>query len=355
MRRGGRERQLATIVSNTNQKDYPTNICYLNKAEPNYIDDYHLNGCSLKIQSKTFFGRLYELHVKLKDLKPKIVYTWGNLESFFILLLKPFHNFLFINGSIRHGIRSRQFSHYFRTLILNLSPNVVSNSYAGLNANNLKRGEVLYNGIDEQFVNRLKGFEKRAKRKKMLNDLTEKPVLISVANFVPYKDYVTVLTALKDLKNKGFEFLYVALGDGPLLKNIEELVVSFGLEENVRLPGNVQNVNDYLQVADIFVHSSKGEGCSNAILEAMATGLPVVATNTGGTPEIVTSDVGFLYPYRKVDKLAGVLEHLLKTPDIVEKKGKQAHEKIKEKFTIGEMMSNYYTIIDALVQKNLNK
>ena len=149
--RGGRERQLSTIVSKAVLDGYPTKIVYFNSRKISYIEEYNLKHDILKIKSKNFFCRLLELDQLLRCHDPDVVYTWGNLESVFVLLLKTFHNFQFINGSVRHGIRLKKLSHYFRTAILHLSEHIVANSHAGLKANSLKKGYVLYNGVDSKF------------------------------------------------------------------------------------------------------------------------------------------------------------------------------------------------------------
>lgn len=79
--RGGRERQLATIVANTDQARYPTKIVYLNKRQNSYIDEYGLQENTIRIKQKGKLKRLVELHKVLKSEKPNIVYTWGNDES----------------------------------------------------------------------------------------------------------------------------------------------------------------------------------------------------------------------------------------------------------------------------------
>ncbi|MDD2279769.1 MAG: glycosyltransferase, partial [Bacteroidales bacterium] len=290
--------------------------------------------------------RLVELHKVLKSEKPNIVYTWGNGESVSILLLKPFHNFKFINGSIRHGIRSKRFSHYFRTVVLHLSQNIVANSKAGLKANNFRKGSVLYNGIEDKFFQPL--INRSATRQKLTGIPDNIPLIVSVANLVPYKDYFSVLDALKDFKVTGHNFFYLILGDGPMRLSIEDKIASHNLQHNVRIVGNVENVSDYLKVSDIFIHSSKGEGCSNAILEAMAAGLPIIASNTGGTSEIVTSECGMLFDYKNAAFLNGCIASLIEDSEKRVQFGKNSYDNAIKNFTMQRMMIEYYQIIESL-------
>jgi glycosyltransferase involved in cell wall biosynthesis len=225
---------------------------------------------------------------------------------------------------------------------------MVANSYAGLKANNLKRGFILYNGIDEKFLGPLT--DRAAKRHELVNISNEKLVFISVANFVPYKDYLTVLIALKKLKSDRVDFHYLILGDGPLRKTIEDYIIDFGLEKNVTIIGVVEDVHEYLKISDIFIHSSKGEGCSNAILEAMAAGLPIVVTDTGGTPEIIESTYGELFQYKDIENLYSKLEKVLFDRDY-RKMGENAKIAARKKYSVSTMVDNFYDIIEDILRK----
>lgn len=349
LKRGGRERQICIIVNNSGERNIKAKIIYLNERSPNYIEEYDLTYKLLKIKSTGFLSRLIELHKLLKKEKPNIVYTWGNLESIFILLLSPYHKFKFINGSIRHGIRSKEFWHYFRTFVLHLSPNIVANSKAGLKAEKLSRGYVLYNGIENKFIGMISKEKKKDKRKKMFNVEDKTLFFISVANLVPYKDYFSIIEALKKIKEKGYNFFYLILGEGPLRTRIEQRINENGLTSNIKISGNVENVNEYLQLADVFIHSSKGEGCSNAILEAMGAGLPIIATNTGGTSEIILNENGFLFEYQNVDQLSKIIIKCFDNSSMLEMMGKNSFKTVNEKFTVNQMMNNYESILNSVI------
>jgi sugar transferase (PEP-CTERM/EpsH1 system associated) len=141
----------------------------------------------------------------------------------------------------------------------------------------------------------------------------EADVVIGTAGrLVPVKDQATLIAALGVLKARGVDFTCVIAGDGPLRTALLEQIESAGLSESIRLLGGRADIDQVLAALDIFVLSSVSEGMSNTILEAMATGLPVVATRVGGADELVEDGMSGLLvpsqdPARMADALAGLV------------------------------------------------
>lgn len=349
MTRGGRERQLATIYKHGDRQQYPTKIVVFNKTKDDYIDEYEIPGEDLIfLKTKKPQQRLKELTNIFKKEKPDIIYAWGGFEASFCFLASPGSPGKFVNGSIRHGKVVFNPKHIWRLLVLQLSKYIVANSKAGIRANKLKRGFVLYNGIDKKFIKQSSKTEKLKQREKLITGYSAQTVLVSVANLVPFKDYETTINALHEIKSKGFNFHYFIIGDGPMRKTVQDQIDKLDLSPQIEILGKISNVKDYLQIGDIFIHSSKGEGCSNAILEAMAAGLPIIASDTGGTSEISGDWNGKLFEYQNAKQLTDALEKLLLNTDQREKFGQASFDSINNNFTIPKMVSNYYNIISQI-------
>jgi glycosyltransferase involved in cell wall biosynthesis len=275
LRRGGRERQLATIFKYTRGSELDSRILAFNKVDIDYTEEYGLTAEDVYyLGSKKTLKRISGICKVLKEFKPDVAYVWGSFEYNFCFLLAPFSKTKFINGSIRHGIVLFNRKQVNRLIVLHLSKYIIANSKAGLKANKLNRGYVLYNGIEKKFSAPFSPKEKKRVVDSVFDRFDGETILISVANLVPYKDYFTTLKALKNVKDKGLSFKYMAIGEGPMRESLEEEIHRLGLHEDVRLVGRKSNVEDFLRAGDLFIHSSKGEGCSNAILEAMAASLP---------------------------------------------------------------------------------
>lgn len=347
--RGGKERIIAILSATLINRGNEIWILTKRAGKHNsYINEYNLDNRTIGL-----YNGFLQYRKLLLRLSPQIVVSWDTKTSLYNLLLFRRLNYKFINGSIRHGVRLLKASHLFRSLLCHLSPNVISNSFAGLKVNNLRPGRnhfVFYNGTEIKFRNSLSAKEKEELKIKLIPKYSNNPglVFISVANFVPFKDYFTVIKALSRLR-QDFDFYYLVVGDGPMRQKIEEMIRIYDLEKNIILVGRVENVQDYLFVSDVMIHSSKGEGVSNAILEAIYAGLPVIATNVGGIPETIYPGSSLLFPYKDQDILYNCL---LKSWELrgsfnPESEEYQAHLK---KFSVETMIKKFEEIIQIVVK-----
>lgn len=350
MRRGGRERQLASIFKYSRVAEIESKILIFNKVDNDYLSEYAISDNDIfYLDSKNTVKRFKGIKKVFKNFKPDIIYAWGSFEFSFCFFLKHTTKAKIINGSIRHGIVLFNKKQVSRLLFLHMSKYIIANSKAGLIANKLTHGYVLYNGIDKKFSEPTSNEDKARLIKSVFGEYNGEAVFVSVANLVPYKDYFTILQALKKIRDKGFRFSYMAIGEGPLREKLEDEINLLGLEKSVKLVGRKSNVEEYLGAGDIFIHSSKGEGCSNAILEAMAASLPIIASDTGGTSEITGSENGRLFQYQNAIQLEETIESLLTNPESIPKKGKVSRQIIEERFTVEKMIFNYISILEKIL------
>jgi glycosyltransferase involved in cell wall biosynthesis len=147
-----------------------------------------------------------------------------------------------------------------------------------------ERIEVVHNAIDPQWGRRP---EASAGLRDRLGIGPEKRVILIVGRLSSEKDHRTLLEAMRRLQGSAPPPHLLIVGDGPERARIEEAVRAFGLAGSVTLTGQVPSAEPYYGIADICVLSSLSEGSPNALLEAMAAGVPVVATAVGGVPEMV--------------------------------------------------------------------
>lgn len=137
------------------------------------------------------------------------------------------------------------------------------------------------------------------------------PRLLHVGRFYPQKNHEIMLEALKLLKVRGLSPKLICYGDGPRFKEIKALTKEMGLDGQVDFPGLCDNVYPRLAHGDVFLMPSKWEGVPMAVIEAMATGLPVIASKVGGLPNLVEDGVDGILIEPTPENLAQSIADLL--------------------------------------------
>ena len=173
-----------------------------------------------------------------------------------------------------------------------------------------------------------------------------KVVIGYVGRMERIKNPENLVKAFIQLHKKNIKDIFlVMIGEGRELTTVKNLLVAEQLTEQCWLPGDCKNVAELLQNFDIFCLPSKAEGISNTLLEAMATGLPVVATKVGGNADIVLEDkTALLVDSDDTDALANALERYVKNKELRIKHGKAGRQRIENSLSLQQMVLNYQTM-----------
>jgi glycosyltransferase involved in cell wall biosynthesis len=174
------------------------------------------------------------------------------------------------------------------------------------------------------------------------------PRLVMVGRLQAPKDPLTLIGALAYLHGQDLEALLV--GDGPERGTVEEEVRRAGVESTVRLLGERSDVAELLRGAEIFVLSTRSEGLPLSVLEAMAAGLPVVASNVGGVPELVVDgETGLLVPPGDPRSLAAAIERLLQDPSLSRRLGEAGRARVADQFDIARVRQAHVDLYSDLL------
>jgi glycosyltransferase involved in cell wall biosynthesis len=202
-----------------------------------------------------------------------------------------------------------------------------------------ERMGVLYNGVDTQRFSPSK--ETRIAMRKELSLPEESFVIGTVGRLVPIKDQQTLLKAAALLSRSGIDARVLLVGSGPERERLQGQAAG-ALEGRVCFAGDSSRVPEMLNAMDVFVLPSLNEGMSNTLLEAMACGLPVLATSAGGNPEIIEDNVnGCLFTPGDVEWLANKLKLLARDPTLVHQLGTAARNRAIESFSLSRMLETY--------------
>jgi sugar transferase (PEP-CTERM/EpsH1 system associated) len=193
---------------------------------------------------------------------------------------------------------------------------------------------VLYNGVD------LTRFTDPSTQDAGFRPTASEVRIVTVGRLVPVKNYPLLLRSLATLTNLPWQCQLV--GEGPEREALHRLAAELGIETRVSFAGHSDDVATILKQADIFVLPSFSEGLSNTLLEAMAAGTAVIASQVGGNGEIIADKVsGMLFPSDDAEALASTLSRLLVDAALRHKLGEAAMHRVQQDFAMSTMLNNY--------------
>ena len=182
--------------------------------------------------------------------------------------------------------------------------------------------------------------------------ISEEALIVgSIGRVVDVKDFPTAVAALALLQHERVPVHLVLVGDGPNLKPLQDRVQNLGLTDRIHLVGWHAEVADWLRLFDVYINCSRSEAMSMGILEAMAAGLPIVATDVGDNRALVLgsgSPCGRVVPASSPEHLASGIREVLSQPDDRDRFSRQARHRYETTFSIARMVELH----QALYERN---
>ena len=164
-------------------------------------------------------------------------------------------------------------------------------------------------------------------------------IVTIVARLEKVKDHFSFVKAAALVNEKHSSTVFLIVGDGSLRKELEEFVQKTGMNQHVLFLGQRDDIEEILSITDVAVLTSQSEGISNFIIESLASQVPVVATECGGTREIVDNgETGFIIPPRDVKLISEKIVKLLGNKSLAISMGEKGRKLVKKKFDLKEML-----------------
>ena len=179
-------------------------------------------------------------------------------------------------------------------------------------------------------------------------------VIGTVGRLSEEKRHVDLLKAFAIVLRKFPKATLLIVGDGYLRSYLEDLSVKLNISDSVNFVGFQENVFRFLTNIDVFVLPSRTEGAGISILEAMAVGLPIVATKVGGIPEVVTDNItGLLVNPYDISNLAKAISKLLSKPELIISMGENGREKVFREFDPKRFVDQHEHIYKSLISEKV--
>jgi glycosyltransferase involved in cell wall biosynthesis len=168
----------------------------------------------------------------------------------------------------------------------------------------------------------------------------------------PEKDHPTLLDAFRLLMDEGVDARLIIAGGGSVEAALKRKTEELGLSSTVHFLGFRHDIPQLLRSIDLYVVSSTLEGLSLSVLQAMAAGLPIVATRTGGNPEVVLDgQTGFIVECGRPAEMAGAMKRLLLDRDAARAFGRLARENAFRTFSLGRMVDSYVALYEQMLRR----
>ncbi len=348
---GGTETQLLALARHLNPVRYKVLVVCLSGQAP-LADAFLHAGCEVRILHREQRGRLQvllDVSRLVRLFQPDIVHSFGYASRAAIPAAK-----LSSKAVNLISIRTQPggllgVSDY---LLNSFAACVLTNSQKAAQA--VRFGfiqkvpcQVVYNGIDLQM------FDEKARDVAVLPaDLTHHKIICIVARLHPVKRIEILLDAFALVCKTLAQVRLWVVGDGAERENLQCQTAQLGLSSRVVYWGEQENIPAILRHADVGVLSSRIEGLSNAIIEYMASSLPVVATDTGGNGEIVLhGKTGFLVPVDDVNALANALMMILGDEHLARQLGQAGRQHVENFFSMARMVRETEAIYEQYVSR----
>jgi sugar transferase (PEP-CTERM/EpsH1 system associated) len=360
--KGGLENGLVNLIHGLDPNRFENIVYAIRGLGPN-AELLQKNGVRVICQGKRETDSRFQLPVfarQIRTLQPDVVHSrnWGAIEAVLAARLagRPaVHSEHGLEASAdtkepRRRTVFRRLAYEFAHQVLSVS-NQLRDLHARRTGFRPEGIVVIHNGVDG--TRYFPDARTRSLLRKELGIAEDEFLIGCVGNLLPVKDHVTVLKALQCFPANIDRWRLLIVGEGPERQALEGFLGEHpAIADRVILTGTSNRVPELLNAMDAYVLPSIAEGICNSLLEAMSTGLPVIATATGGNPEVVVDGAsGILFPVGNYQRLADLLLQFHTNPELRTRLAHGAVRRVREEFSMDSMIRGYAQVYEALSRK----
>lgn len=353
-RLSGAEKVIYDLATNLAKERYKIKVCTIkDDLEDQLLDrlrEQNIDTACLGLDKKWKIWKVFKFLKVIKNFKPDIIHTHlfhsdmlGRLAKLLI-----FRKFILISSVCSSKIKKIRKLLLKMTDFLNNKTVVISKKVllTSKKITSNKKIKLIYNGVD---FNNYRQSQPKNNLRKRLGFTKKYKIFLSVGRLKKAKGYSYLIKAFSELNLPNTKL--VILGEGEERKKLEKLIQKQGVVNKVLLKGRVNNVPEYLQIADLFIMSSLWEGFSLALIEAGYFGVPVIATKTGIAPEIIENKKnGILIESGSVKEIKKGIKTFIGMNEANKEKIKtNIREMVRNKFSTQNMVENYDKLYRKLV------
>jgi glycosyltransferase involved in cell wall biosynthesis len=359
---GGAQRQLVELIKGIDRSKFEVHLCCLINDPAGYTDIVEKLDISIKYYSRryTFDVRpIFYIFQYIREMKIDLIHSFLTLGALFGVIAAKFAGRPVICSGIRDA-KDQSITHgIYKHIESAIADILVSNSMAGF-TNRFKgmkpHFRVIYNGIDLNRFRVRSTDVSSVERELGISGFSH--VVGMVAALSDYKDHETLLDAAPIVLGRYPNTCFLLVGDGSNRSRLLRKVQSRGLEQNVIFTGYRSDVECIYPLMDVSVLLARSslhlEGISNAVLESMASGVPVIASAGGGTNEVIDHGRnGLVVPPGSSKRLAECIIDILSNPQKVRAMAKMAQQDVTTRFSLDRYVEQHVSLYNHVYRKRL--
>ena len=354
---GGAETHIWNLLSRLDQSRYEVDVIYFDTEETEHdvVDNTKevIEGVNYyripirRVYSPFSFKYLREIYQTMKNGNYDCVMSLFESSDVVVATLGRM-------AGIKIRISNRRDTGFRNSKKLSFAYSIINKNFTGFIAvSNAVKESILAQGVSPEKIKivhnavDIRRFENAngSQVRRELGIESDAMVFGLVANLHPVKNHVAIIDALSDLHKHGKQAHLILAGDGELRHELETQVERLDLAQYVHILGARSDIENLLDSIDVFVLASHTEGLSNALLEAMASKKPVIATRVGGNLDVIEDGVNGLLVSTESSSIAEAMEKLMESEKIRDEIGQNAFIEIQKRFSLEQMMSLYTRMI----------
>lgn len=351
--KAGTERYVLTLAEKLGGKKINAHLAYNEEGLlVERMKELGVQTYRVEMRNRFDLGAAWKLSQLCRQLDIDIIHAQFLRENYIALLSRIFNprvrviytnHFIMANNFITR-LSNRVMTHLQSAIIAVCNP---GRDMMVINGNDGRKIRVIHNAVD---------ISKWSKpRNSTIRDEFQIPedtvILLCASRFAHDKGHKFLINSLSELKKlTERDFKCILAGDGPLIDDVKKQTSELGLEKNVIFAGFRSDIENLLYGSDIYINASQHEALSFLILEALASGLPLIATNMGGNPDIINNetDCGILVEYDDHYGLAQAIVRMIEDEDLRKRLAQNAIKAVKERFNLDIASEETYNLYEEV-------
>jgi len=295
----------------------------------------------------------WELSRLCKKLDIELIHTQFLRENYIAILSRMFNSKVKVMYTNHFVIPNNSAQRFFNRILTPFEANIIAVCNKGkemliINGNKSSIIKVIFNGIDPSYWGEPVESDIRGE----FGIGEDEFVMLCASRFAHDKGHKYLVNSIYELKKvTDKKFKCILAGDGPLLEEVKQQVLNLGLNENIIFTGFRSDIKNLFYGSDIYINSSEHEALSFLIIEALASGLPVIATNMGGNGDIINTQTncGIMVEYNNTTETAEAILKAMEDRALRERLAENALKAVKEIFNLEKVAEKTYNLyVDSI-------